>query len=166
VLDTSRAEAGFHLITLAVLPAGESGSGMDAEPENARLVTTNTLLGDQGRIHLEENIMERSSEICSVDRGMARRLGIVDILALGAIELHGLDVGEVRKTHGEERVLLAHDTRALSEVAFLVLIKLDSQKTRVRFYPYNPLKRRKWVYYLTIFARPLVVTMYLACTKP
>ena len=53
---------------------------------------------------------------------MARRLGVVDVFASGAVELDGLQIGHIREAHGKEGVGVTHDTRAFSKLGLLVLV--------------------------------------------
>lgn len=71
--------------------------------------------------------MEGGAEEGAVDLGVPGRLGIVDVLAAGAVELDGLGVGHVGEAHGQEGVGVAHDARTLAEVAFFVFFELDEE---------------------------------------
>lgn len=123
-LDTGSLETILQLLTLLVLPAGERRAGMNLEAVDLGFVATDALLRDQSGVDLEEDVVERSSKVGSVNGGVARGLRVVDILALGAIQLDRVDVGQVGQAHGEKRLLLAQDTGTLAKVALLVLIQL------------------------------------------
>lgn len=56
---------------------------------------------------------------------MTRRLGVVDVLALRAVELHSAHVGKIGLAHREKRVPVTHNTRTFTKVTLLVLVKLD-----------------------------------------
>lgn len=53
---------------------------------------------------------------------MSRRLRIIDILTLGAVELHGLEARIVGWPERQERMTLAHDAGAAAKVGFLELL--------------------------------------------
>ena len=57
---------------------------------------------------------------------MAGGFGIIEIFAFAAVELNGLDIGEVGEASGEEWVRKAGDTGAFAEVGFLVLFQLKN----------------------------------------
>lgn len=98
---------------------------MHLEAEATGLIAANALLGKQSRINLEEHAVERSAEVSAVDRSMTRRLGVVDILALGAVQANSALVGNVVLAHGQEGVSITHNTGAFAEIAALVFLNLD-----------------------------------------
>lgn len=59
---------------------------------------------DKRGVDLEEDVVEGRAKVSAVDGSVATRLGVVHILATGAPELDGFQVGNVGKTHGQERV--------------------------------------------------------------
>lgn len=77
---------------------------MDSEAVYARNVPLHALGGDQRRVYLEHDVVERGAKVGAVNGGVARRLGVVNILAACAVELDGLLVGNVREAHGQEGV--------------------------------------------------------------
>lgn len=77
---------------------------MDLEPVHAWHVPLDALAGDQGRVYLEYDVVERRAEVGTVDGGVPLRLGVVDVFAARAVEFDGFDVGYVGEAHGEERV--------------------------------------------------------------
>lgn len=101
--------------------------------------------------------MEGGAEEGAIDGGVARRFRVVDVLASGAVEFHGLVVGDVGESHGEERVRMAHYAGTLAKVTLFVFLELFlifygmcvSQERSC-----GGKKKRP-----TILARPLVVTM-------
>lgn len=97
---------------------------MDFEAVDTGEVSLGALSGDQGGVHLEDDVMERCAEVSSIDSAVSSRLGVVEILASCTVQLDSLDIGIVRLAHWQERVLLAHNARALSKVRLLVLVEL------------------------------------------
>lgn len=97
---------------------------MHLEAVAARDVPLDALCRHQGGVHLEEDVVERGAEVSAVDGGVARRLGVVDILASRAVQLDGLGVGHVREPHRQQGVRRTHDARALAEVGLLILLEL------------------------------------------
>ena len=134
---------------------------MHLEAEATGLVAANALLGKQSRINLEEHAVERSAEVSAVDRSMTGRLGVVDVLALGAVQANSALVGNVVLAHRQEGVSVTHDTGAFAEIAALVLLDLDCLSEIPSHTIHKPPSVRH-----TILARPRVVTMYLAWTRP
>ena len=98
---------------------------MDLEPKDLRLIPLNTLLRHQRGVDLEQDVCKRGAEIGAVDGGVPRGLGVVDVFAFAAVELYGLDGGEVGEAGGEERVRGAGDAGAFAEVGFLVFFELE-----------------------------------------
>ena len=94
------------------------------ETKNPRLVPFDGLLWDQSRIDLEEDVLERRPEVRTIDVGMARGFGIVEVFAFAAVELDGLDVREICHACRKKRVRAAHDSGAFTKVAFFVFLKL------------------------------------------
>lgn len=97
---------------------------MDFEAVHARDVALRALRGDQGWVHLEDDVVERGAEVGAVDGGVPRGLWVVRIFAAGAVELDGFEVGDVREAHGQERVGVAHDARTFPELGLLILVEL------------------------------------------
>jgi hypothetical protein len=71
------------------------------ETKDLRLMSSLRLLRDQRRIDLEENVVERRAKVCPVDGGVAGGLRVVDVFALGAVELDRLESGEVGEAEWE-----------------------------------------------------------------
>lgn len=97
---------------------------MNAEAKDLGVVAALGLCGQHGGVDLEEDVVEGGAEVGAVDDGVARRLGVVEVFAAGAVELDGGRVGHVRLAHGEERLRFAHDAGALAEVGFFEFLEL------------------------------------------
>ncbi len=70
----------------------------------------------------EQHVREPGAKVGPVSVVVTRALGIVDVHALGAVELdHGL-AGDVRQADGQHRLVLAVDARAVPKIAGLVLL--------------------------------------------
>lgn len=123
-VDIHLAEAAAKVVAAARLPADQGRGGVDLEAVDAGHVPLDGLQGDKGGVDLEEDVVEGGAEVGAVDSGVAGRLWIIDVLAASAVQLDGLEVGHVGEAHGQQRVGLAHDAGALSEVALLVLFQL------------------------------------------
>jgi hypothetical protein len=98
---------------------------MDPKAINAWLVPPLRFLRYQGRVDLEEDVVEGGAEVGAVDAVVARGLGVVDVLALGAVEFDIAGVGDVVLAHGEQVLGFAEDARAFAEGALLVFLDLD-----------------------------------------
>lgn len=105
-----------------VLPAGQGRSVVDLEAEDLWFIAAARFRGHQSRVDLEEDVVEGAAKVGAVDTGVARRLGVVDVLALGAVEFHGLQSGVVAGAEGQERVRFAHDAWAAAKVGLLELL--------------------------------------------
>jgi len=70
-------------------------------------------------------VRERSPEVGSIYRTVARGFWGVDIFASAAVEFDGFFVCNVGQTDREEWLGLAKDTRTAPEVDFLVFLELD-----------------------------------------
>lgn len=127
---------------------------MNAESKDTGFVTAHALLGVKSGVDLEKNAVERRPEIGAVDGGMARRLGVVDILAFRAEEFNGAHVRDVVLAHREQRVSITHNTGAFAKIAPFVFVKLDSSIDSL-----VPVFGAERYYGRTIFERPRVVTM-------
>lgn len=97
---------------------------MDLEPVHAGHVALGALGGDQGRVDLEDDVVEGCAEVGTVDGRVPGGFGVVRVLAARAVEFDGLEVRDVGETHGEERVGVTHDSGAFPELGFLVLVEL------------------------------------------
>lgn len=99
---------------------------MDFEAEDLG----NVALGGFGRnergVDLEQDVVEGCTEVGAVDGSVAARLGIVHVLAAGAPQLDGLQVGNVGQAHGQQRVRVAVDAGTFAKVGLLVLLELLS----------------------------------------
>jgi hypothetical protein len=62
---------------------------------------------------------------------VARGFRVVEVLAAGAVELDGLEVGDVGEAHGEEGVGVAVDARAFAEFGLFVLVELFCCKKNI-----------------------------------
>ena len=62
------------------------------------------------------DIRDLAALTAAVDDGVARGFGVVEVLAARAVQLDGRGVGHVRLAHGQQRLRLAHDARALAKV--------------------------------------------------
>ncbi len=76
---------------------------MQPKPIDTGFVTTRALAGQQGRVDLEEDVMEGGTEICAIDGCVSGGFGVVQVLATGAVEFDCFDGDEVRETHGGGR---------------------------------------------------------------
>lgn len=133
VLAVFSLEAAFHLHLAktaqhvgapGVLPPDQGGGSVDSEAVDPGNVALCALGRHQGRVHLEHDVVERGTKVGTVDGCVPRRLGVVDILASGAVQLDRLLVGHVGLAHRKQRVRVTEDARALSEIGLLVLVKL------------------------------------------
>lgn len=97
---------------------------MHPKPIYPRLIPPLRLDGHERGIDLEEDIGERGAEVGAVDAVVARRLGIVDVLAFGAVEFDGAGAGDVVLAGGEEVLGLADDAGAFAEDALFVFLHL------------------------------------------
>jgi hypothetical protein len=79
---------------------------------------------DESRVDLEDDIVERSTKVGTVNGGVAGRFGVVKIFTFGAVQFDSLDIRIVGLAHRKERVCLAHYSGTFAEVAFLVFLKL------------------------------------------
>lgn len=125
---------------------------MDLEAKRAWDVALHALAGNQRRVDLEEDVVERGAEVGAVNTGVSRRLGIVGVLAPGAVKLHGLLIRNIGEPHGQEGVGIAEDARTFAEVGFLIFVELQAMLVFCKV-------TGSWAGGLTIFASPLVVTM-------
>ena len=98
---------------------------MHAETVDARLVAALGLGGRQGRVDLEEDVVEAGAEVGAVDGVVARGFGIVDVLAARAVELDVRHVGYVVLAHGQQVLRLADDARAFAEDALFEFLHLS-----------------------------------------
>ncbi len=100
VLHAGLSQPALLLQAGPVLPARQGGRDVDLEAKDARHVAGSALLRDQGRVDLEEDVVEGGAEVGAVDGGVARRFRVVDVLALGAVHLHRPLVWDVGLAHG------------------------------------------------------------------
>lgn len=117
----------MQILAPAVLPASERSRRVHFEAVDSGFIAAHALLGVQGGIDLEQDRVEGGSEVGTVDGGVSGGFRVVDVLALGTVELDGAHVRKIGLTHGQKRVSLADNAGALSKVAFLVLVKLFKQ---------------------------------------
>lgn len=110
--------------------------------------------------HLEEDVVKARAEVCPVYRIVAGRLWVVDILAFCAVELDIRAAWHIVLTHRQQVLTFADDSWALAKDTLLVLLHLQPC---VSFHYLISVSLNET---LTIFANPLVVTTYRACTKP
>lgn len=94
------------------------------EAVDARDVSLDALGGDERRVDLEDDVVEGGAEVGTVDGSVARRLWVVEILAAGAVELDGFEVGDIGEAHGEEGMGVAVDARAFPKLGLLILVEL------------------------------------------
>lgn len=97
---------------------------MDAEAKAARDVALGRLDGHQGRVDLEEDVVERRAKVGAVNAGVPRRLWVVYVLAPCAVELDRLRAGYVAHAHRQQRVRAAVDAGAFAKVALFVFFQL------------------------------------------
>jgi hypothetical protein len=55
---------------------------------------------------------------------VARGFGVVEVLAAGAVELDGLEVGDIGEAHGEQGVRVTVDAGAFAKLGLFVLVEL------------------------------------------
>lgn len=97
---------------------------MHLEAVDAGDVSLDAFGGDEGGVDLEDDVVEGGAEVGAIDGGVARGFGVVEILAAGAVELDGLEVGDIGEAHGEQGVRVAVDARAFTKFRLLVLVEL------------------------------------------
>ena len=95
---------------------------MNFETVDAGNVALLGLLGDEGRVDLEEDVVERRAEVGTVDGCVSRGLRVVEIFAFRAVEFDCLLTGVVGLAHWQEWLRVAEDTGTFAEVGFLVLV--------------------------------------------
>jgi hypothetical protein len=71
---------------------------------------------------------ERRPEVRAVDGAVARGLRGVDVFAAAAVELDALFERDVDNSDGKERLGLAQDSGAATEVTALVLLDLKGRR--------------------------------------
>lgn len=98
---------------------------MHAEAINPRLVPPLRFLRYEGRVDLEQDVVEGGAEVCAVDAVVPTAFGVVDVFAFGAVEFYVAGVCYVVLAHGKEVLRLAEDARAFAEGALLVFLDLD-----------------------------------------
>lgn len=101
---------------------------------------------------------ERCAKVGAVDGAVAVGFGGVDVFTSGTVEFDGFDVGCVAETDGEEGLLVAVDARAAAEIGTAVFFELERWSSVC----VRDGERR----YLTILARPLLVTINRAWIRP
>lgn len=106
----------LHGVSLVPLPPRQRRRRVHFEAEDSRLVAALGLGREHGGVYLEEDVVEGGAEVGAVDDGVARGFGVVEVLAARAVQLDGRGVGHVRLAHGQQRLRLAHDARALAKV--------------------------------------------------
>jgi len=98
-----------------------------AETVDAGLVAALRLRGRQGRVDLEQDVVEGGAEVGAVDGVVARGFRVVDVLTARAVELHVGHVGHVVLAHGQQVLGFADDARAFAEDALFELLHLLSR---------------------------------------
>lgn len=102
---------------------------MDFESINSWGISFIALWRDECGVDLEEDVVERCTKVCSINSCVARRFGVVDILAFGTVELYCFKVWVVRLSHRQQGLRFAHHSRAFAKIILFVLLKLfKSQK--------------------------------------
>ena len=102
--------------------------GMQPEPKDARHIPLLWLWRDQRRVHLQQHVRERRAKVGAVEARVAGRLGVVNVFALGAEELDGLDARDVRDADGEDGLVVAEGAGAVAKVAALELFGLEKNR--------------------------------------
>lgn len=97
---------------------------MHFEAVDGGLVATPGLCREEGRVLLEEDVVEGCAKVCAVDGGMARGLGVVEVFAARTVQLDRVYTCYIGYTHWKKMLLFAVNARALSERAFFVLLGL------------------------------------------
>lgn len=99
-LDLLALEPAAHGVALLILPALESGRGVDLEAVAPGCVSLGGLGWRQGGVDLEEDLGEGGAEVGAINSRVTTGLRVVEILAAGAPELDGLLVGDVGQADG------------------------------------------------------------------
>ena len=107
-----------------ILPPLQRRTSMHLEAENPRTIPLFAFFGHKGRIDLEQDIRERSTEVGAIDVGVPGGFGVVEVFAFGAVEFDGLDVWIIGHAGGEEGGGGAEDARAFAEIGFFVFFEL------------------------------------------
>src|SRR5437868_11808657 len=83
----------LHFLPLDILPPLQRRRCMNLKPIDLRLISPLTLDRYHRRINLKEYVVEGRPEVCTVDLGMTRGLGVIEVFALSTVEFHGFDGG-------------------------------------------------------------------------
>ena len=89
-----------------------------------------TFRRDQLRVYHQEQMGESRPEISTVYASVTVRFGRVNVFTFRTVKFYCFLVGNVRKADREERLGMAVDTRAASEICFSVLVHLKSGSAR------------------------------------
>lgn len=124
-VDAEFLQATTHSVTLAILPTDQCSRTVHLEAVDARRVALVALVWDEGRVDLEDDIVKGAAKVGAVNRGVPRRLWVVQVFAARAVQLHRLLVRRVALSHGQQRMRVTHDPGTLAEFRFLVLFELS-----------------------------------------
>jgi hypothetical protein len=106
---------------------------MNLEPKHPRYMPPTALLRDQGRVDLEEDVVERGAEVRAVDGGVTGRFRVVDVFAFDAVHLYRFLVRDVGLAHGKQWVGVADHAWAFAEISFFVFVELGEWRGQMRF---------------------------------
>lgn len=153
------------------------GDIVQFEAKDPGHIAVSALWWDQLWVDLEQHVWETASIVGTVDRGVAGRFGVVDVLAAAAEQLHRLGVRDVGQGNGQQWVVVAQNARAAAEITLLELFQLlkvfhffRNKGNEIRSSPFQmfpfcwiqalPVSRGKLEHQSpTIFVRPCVVMM-------
>mmetsp|Transcript_17567 Transcript_17567/g.52770 ORF Transcript_17567/g.52770 Transcript_17567/m.52770 type:complete len:201 (+) Transcript_17567:934-1536(+) len=96
---------------------------MEFESKDARRVALRRLTGSEGGVCHEQQVGERSPEVCAVHITLIFGAGVVDVFALGAEDFDGALPGHICNSHRQARLPIAEDPRAPPELARLELFE-------------------------------------------
>lgn len=97
---------------------------MHLEAKHPRLVAPQALGRHQARVHLEQDVLERRAEVGAIYAGVPCGLGVVQILAFGAVQFDRGVVRRVVLAGGQQGLRCAHYTRTFAEFALFVFLRL------------------------------------------
>ena len=102
---------------------------MDLEPKNSRCVHFVRRDRVQHWVGEKEQVRKRRAKKYPVDTGLISRSWVVQILAFGAVQLHGACVGYIGLADGEHGLTAAEDAGAPAKLRPFILVEHASQAT-------------------------------------
>lgn len=100
------------------------GHVVQLESKDPGHIAVCALGGNQLWVDLEEHVWETAAVVGAVDRGVAGRFGVVDVLAAAAEQLHRLGVRDVGQGNWEKWVVVAQNAGAAAEITLLEFFQL------------------------------------------